>query len=94
MSRKWVACDVEDAYFGDDRKVHRLERKKLKAKDRSKYKKTDRDKVTQKEFSTENLLQGRVLALAPQEIRVESEGKIYTCSLKGLLKKEKSLHKT
>jgi len=95
MARKWVACDLEDAYFGDDRKVHRQERKQLKAKDRSKYKKTDREKPfqkSQKELS-ENLLRGRVLALAPQEIRVESEGKIYLCSLKGLLKKEKTQHK-
>lgn len=95
MSKKWIACDVEDAYFGDDRKLNKLERKKLKAKDRSRFKKTDQGKQFQKTFvpNEEDLLLGKVLSITPQGFHVEHEGSIYTCTLRGVLKKEKTLKK-
>ncbi len=45
LPKQWVKCDVEESFFGDDRKLSKQERKRAVAKDRSKYKKTDRDKL-------------------------------------------------
>jgi len=42
---RWIACDVEHEYFGEDRKSAKMERKRVEAKDRSKYKKTDLGKT-------------------------------------------------
>jgi ribosome biogenesis GTPase len=95
MNKKWIACDVEDSYFGDDRKLDKIVKKKRKAQDRSKFKKTDRDKLFQKTSIPDesNLLTGHVLSITPQGMQVEYEGKVYTCSLRGALKKEKTLQK-
>ncbi|MGA8165211.1 MAG: ribosome small subunit-dependent GTPase A [Waddliaceae bacterium] len=94
--KRWIACSTEEEYFGSSRKQSRMERKRLSAKDRSKYKKTDRKKaeaameqeIIDKRGCTESH-RGRVLSITPQGMVVEHEGKTYTCSLRGLLKKEK-----
>jgi ribosome biogenesis GTPase len=100
LPKRWVGCDIEEHYFGDDRKDRKLEKKRASAKDRSKYKKTDRSKFEknllsqrQQKLSEESLSRGRVLAIQSEGILVEHEGQIFSCSLRGLLKKEKTLHK-
>jgi len=97
--KKWVACPLEEAYFGDERKVHRLERKMASKHDRSKYKKTDRDKQTKQEtqqppkIHNERLLRGRVISIVPQGNIILFEDKEILCTLKGLLKKNRNLSK-
>jgi len=91
--RRWIACPTEEEYFGD-RKASRKERRRLTEKDRSKYKKTDQKKL-EKHAATqkENLLRGRVLSVISEGIIVDTDGTIILCTLRGLLKKEKSLQK-
>lgn len=100
MPQKWVSCDIEAEYFKDDRKHSRMERKLASAKDRSKYKKTDRDKQEKNKglhqnikVPEEDLLEGRVLSITPQGFVVEHEKARYTCTIRGLLKKEKTQFK-
>lgn len=97
MPKIWVGCDIEESFFGDDRKLSKQERKRASAKDRSKYKKTDREKTQKQveipEVTDKNLLEGRVLSIMSEGIRVEYEHQIILCSLRGLLKKEKSQSK-
>jgi ribosome biogenesis GTPase / thiamine phosphate phosphatase len=99
LPKRWVGCDIEEHYLGDERKSSKLERKIASAKDRSKYKKTDKPKRAnqelerQKKLSKETFLRGRVLSIMSEGISVEYENEIYLCSLRGLLKKEKSLYK-
>ena len=95
MSNRWVGCDVENHFFGDDRKLSKQDRKMASAKDRSKYKKTDRDKQQPKsvDLSDKNLLKGRVLSVLTEGIAVEKDGELYLCSLKGALKKVRGQHK-
>ena len=100
MAKRWVGCDVEEQFFGDDRKLSKSDRKKATAKDRSQYKKTDQAKLKKSDdlhknikISKESLVRGRVLSINPQGIVVEHENKKYTCSLRGLLKKDKTQFK-
>lgn len=90
--KRWVGCPVETEYFGDDRKLAKQERKTAKAKDRSKYKKTDLDKrITSPEETssiTEEYSRGRVLSITSQGILVDHEGTTMVCTLRGVLKKE------
>lgn len=86
--------DLETEYFGEERKASKQARKTLKEKDRSKYKKTDRDKWLSQHtadqeriLSDEGILRGRVLAISSQSIAVDCEGRLFRCSLRGLLKK-------
>lgn len=93
MTREW---DIEHDYFGDERKQKKQEIKQLKAKDRSRFKKTDKEKWEKQnrvESSLEGLVKGRVLSIGSQEITVDVEGKIYMCRLRGLLKKVKTQDK-
>lgn len=97
MPSKWVPCDIEAEYFKDGRKTSRMERKMASAKDRSKYKKTDKEKWQKSQeqqqnikWSKEDLLKGRVLSITPQGFVVEHEHTTYVCSIRGLLKKEKT----
>lgn len=95
--KKWIACPIEEQYFGDSLKLSRKERKLRSSKDRSKFKKTDHKKMQeasdleQKErLIHKDLLRGRVLSINSQGAIVECEGKTITCILRGLLKKEKT----
>lgn len=99
-SGRWIGCEVEHDYLGEDRKQGKKERKLATDKDRSKYKKTDREKFKKSaelhknlKLSKDDLLRGRVLSITPQGFLVEHEGKLITCTLRGLLKKEKSQYK-
>jgi ribosome biogenesis GTPase len=99
MDKSWTGCDIEAEFFGEERKRGKQERKIKEAKDRSKFKKTDRDKwqaqvkSEQARMLDQDLLKGRVLSINPQQITVDSDGKVYACSLRGLLKKEFSQDK-
>jgi ribosome biogenesis GTPase len=96
IPKRWIGCDVEAEYFGDERKVGKAERKKASAKDRSKYKKTDKEKTKlldagkREKLESGHLLRGRVLSILSEGILVEHEGATFTCILRGSLKKEKT----
>jgi ribosome biogenesis GTPase / thiamine phosphate phosphatase len=87
----------EEDFHGSDRKLSRNERKKAKENDRSKYKKTDQDQKKKNPLVIEqappSALKGRVLAIYPEEIHVESQHTLYRCQVKGSLKKEKNSSK-
>ena len=91
--------DYEEDYYGSERKENRKERRETQAKDRSKYKKSDLDKQKERDKHAappplkEGRLRGRVLTISPEMISVSAEGKTYTCTLKGALKKEKTKQK-
>lgn len=94
---RWIGCPIEEEYFGEERKKGKQERKIAIAKDRSKYKKTDREKYQKSlekdkeaKLGKQEWLEGRVLSIMPQGIIVDWEGQIFSCVLKGLLKKEKT----
>jgi ribosome biogenesis GTPase / thiamine phosphate phosphatase len=100
LPKRWVGCDLEEKYFGDDRKISKKERKSASAKDRSKYKKTDRDKLKKQieqnhinKTSNKSFLEGRVLSIVPEGIVVEYEHSKIICALRGILKKDKSQFK-
>lgn len=80
-----------DDYFSDDKKLSRQERKRLSNKDRSKFKKTD--KKEEAAPPTVEGLQGRVLSITSQGFVVDHDGESIVCSLKGALKKERTLDK-
>lgn len=88
--RRWVACDVEEKYLGEDRKSSKVERKRIMAKDRSKYKKSDQDKIQPVvEQHRPSWKRGRVISIVPEGILVALEETQLLCSLRGALKKEK-----
>ncbi len=95
--KRWIDCEVEDEYFGEERKAKKIARKLISAKDRSKYKKTDlRKEANQpKEFKgkPENCERGIVLSIASQGIIVDVQGSLLSCVLRGVLKKEKTQFK-
>jgi len=96
--KKWVRCEVEQEYFGDERKTGKEDRKRKQAGDRSKYKKTDKDQSKKNaenapDFDKKNALSGRVLSISSAGITVAFEGKIFICTLRGILKKEKTQFK-
>lgn len=95
MSKRHFACDVEAEFFGEERKKEKQARRALEAKDRSKFKKTDKEKwlaqwkkEQKRGLEEENFLEGRVLSITPQEIKVAAEDTLYSCQVRGLLKKE------
>lgn len=101
IPKRWVGCSVEADYLGENRKHGKKQRKMASAKDRSKYKKTDRDKLQRMEKEQRaqtgkdnpHLFKGRVLSITPQGIMVDFENQTICCALRGLLKKEKGLLK-
>lgn len=100
MSKKDGSFDLEADFFGEERKKEKQYRRALESKDRSKFKKTDKKKwlaqlknTQQRGLEEEDLLEGRVLAITPQEIKVSFQNAIYHCQVRGLLKKEMSHEK-
>jgi len=96
MSKTDHHLNLEEDFFYHDRKSEKKHRKALSAKDRSKYKKTDQEKLSPKTSQQEpspHSKQGRVLAIQPEGMIVESDDAQYLCSLKGSLKQEKTLKK-
>ena len=84
--------NIEEDFHGNDRKECRQERKRAQSADRSKYKKTD-TKKQETETYTGNGIPGRVLSLSRAGALVQTKKGEFTCSLRGALKKEKTLHK-
>lgn len=95
LPKRWVGCSIEEEYFGDERKSSKAERKRMTEKDRSKYKKTDVKKQEQhvQIFDPKKLEKGRVLSIASQGIYVQVEKEIILCTLRGVLKKDKTKFK-
>ena len=88
----------EEKFYGN--KGRKSERKIASKTDRSKFKKTDLakrarklDLETEKRTLRQDLLEGRVLSVLPQEICVDCNGTLHLCTLKGKLKKERMLVK-
>jgi len=84
------------------RKEQKIARKLASKKDRSKFKKSNLKKWEQKlQQETDNKLakqsdwiRGRVIAILPEEIKVDTETETFCCTLGGVLKKEFSQSKT
>ena len=94
MSKREEHLNFEEEFFSKDRKAGRRLRKELSAKDRSKYKKTDTEKKEKKVIElSEGALRGRVLSILSEGILVECENDEVFCTLKGALKKERTLKK-
>jgi ribosome biogenesis GTPase len=95
-SKRWIGCPTEEEYFGEERKAGKKARKIAKAGDRSKYKKTDRDKIekarempSDDKHARTDLQKGMVLSVAPEGVTVRSPEGDLLCVLRGILKKEK-----
>lgn len=87
----------EEEYSLGGRKERKIERKLASAKDRSKYKKTDQAKYLKglseekaSKVSKYQWLEGRVLSIIPQGIIVDYQGERIVCSLKGLMKRDRT----
>lgn len=85
--------DAEEDFHSRDRKQHRKERKIAQSSDRSKFKKTDSQKVQKKEETAHHLPRGRIIAITGEGCLVDYDREKYLCTLKGNLKKEKGLYK-
>jgi len=90
MEDKWIE---ESDFFSEDRKASRKERKRVSAADRSKYKKTDRDKIGVVEAPEGVFRRGHVLSVASRGVIVDSDGGSVLCTIKGALKQERGLFK-
>jgi ribosome biogenesis GTPase len=95
LPKRWIRCPVEAEYLPDNRKETKLQRKIASATDRSKYKKTDRDKLAQQPVKKSlpadaSFPKGRVTSITPQGIHVAYEDKIIACTLPGAFKKDKN----
>lgn len=91
MSEKDAHFDYEDDFLDKDRKQFRKERKIAVAKDRSKFKKTDQDQLKKRApvpSAQDHLKKGRILAITPEGMVVDSEGDRFLCSLKGAMKQQ------
>ncbi|MBN2479030.1 MAG: ribosome small subunit-dependent GTPase A [Parachlamydiales bacterium] len=86
--------EEEERFLSKDKKRIKKQRKVLEKKDRSKFKKTNTQKEnTKKPISKETLLKGRVVSILGEEILVNMENKNFICTLRGLLKKQKTRNK-
>ena len=80
--------EYEEAFHKDEGKEIKKDRKILSKTDRSKFKKTDLDKKKRVVPTDKDLKRGRILAIMADGILVDCDNHLYTCSLKGSLKKE------
>jgi ribosome biogenesis GTPase len=83
---------IEEKEHDKNKKAHRQERRRKEEKDRSKYKKTDVDKIVPSQEKEGH--KGRILQIKPEGIVCQIGQKCVLCSLKGSLKKEKRLSKS
>ena len=83
---------IEEKEHDKNKKAHRQERRRKEEKDRSKYKKTDVDKIVPSQEKEGH--KGRHLQINPEGIVCQIDQKCVLCSLKGSLKKEKRLSKS
>lgn len=82
---------IEEEFHKENRKESKKEKKLASHLDRSKYKKTDLDKLPkQKQIILKDLEKGTVISIAGESINVFSNNHTYFLSLKGALKKERT----
>lgn len=84
--------DEEEDFHSQDKKQSRKERRLAQKTDRSKFKKSDQEALVVPPSNT-SLPLGRVLSITGEGSLVEHSGSCFLCSLKGALKKEKTLSK-
>lgn len=94
MKKKIDPLFFEEEFHGKEKKNFRKKRKLLQEKDLSKYKKTDLKKKKKTDLKKNHLDKGRVIAVHGQEIQIFCDHKIFSCVLRGILKKEKTRKKT
>lgn len=99
MSKTNDFLDFEEDFFSEGKKrASRKERHALRFRDRSKFKKSDRDQRS-KQLSNQapplksHLKRGRILSISAEIATVLSHEKLFSCSLKGSLKKERTREK-
>ena len=86
--------DYEEDYLPSGKRESRKERRESRAKDHSKYKKTDQaQKRVEEPPLGGNYRRGRILNISPEIITVASDHETFICSLKGVLKKERTKQK-
>ncbi len=90
--------NLEEDFLSLDRKFEKKYKKAVTAKDRSKYKKTDQDKLKKRKHhqnpeDLENLKKGRVLEIGQDGILIDFQDSQLLCTLKGSLKKERTRKK-
>ncbi len=86
----WSDEDYAEQFDPKGKRETRKERKILKAKDRSKYKKTDQPKDVPTPQLNQDHKRGRVLSIKSDGIIVDLDGIPYFCILRGALKQEKT----
>jgi ribosome biogenesis GTPase len=87
--------DYAEHFDRHEQRESRSERKRLRAKDRSQYKKTDQDqrkKLAETPQEAPDAI-GRVVAIVSQDVSVAIEGRVLTCTLRGTLKQERQRRK-
>lgn len=92
MTEEWQEEELTSHYFPETKKEGRKMRKIASRTDRSKFKKTDRDKQKATEVK-EGTERGRVLSIPSDEISVDVKGTVYRCTLRGVLKKDRTKKK-
>ena len=83
----------EESDFFNTRKDARQERRLITKRDRSKFKKTDQEQLKKnvehsKEALSDSLIEGLVINIRSQDITVSHDNHLFTCTLRGVLKKE------
>jgi ribosome biogenesis GTPase len=86
--------DIEEEFFGDDRKGSKEQRKRKEAQDRSKYKKSDLKKRVVEPLSMEGATEGIVTEVSSRGYLVRSGEEETLCHLRGNLKEERHEEKT
>jgi ribosome biogenesis GTPase len=85
-----------ELHFDPTRREQRRERTIAQRTDRSKYKVTDRMKMAREQplkIETEGLFLGKVIHISSQEIEVAAKDHLFTCTLRGSFKLDRSLKK-
>ncbi len=80
--------EFETTLESKNNKSEKKEKKRIQEKDRSKLKISDQNKIPQKAVLTGK--RGRVLSVSSTEVIVDLDGEPTSCSLRGILKKDKS----
>lgn len=83
--------DYDELFTRREQRDSRSERKRLQAKDRSRYKKSDQDQRKKLLEAPEGVpeLTGRVLSIVGQEVIVDVGTRMLICTLRGTLKQER-----
>jgi len=82
-----------EEYFAPSKRETRKERKRAVQRDRSKYKKTDQRKVAEKIDTPSNCIHGKVITIRSKDIIVYANDHMYTCTVRGVLKLERTKDK-